>query len=72
MAERKDGQVFTGLIDKQDAGGVVIRDVAGQKHTVKQPDIESLEASPISLMPEGLLGGLSDSDLKDLFAFLMK
>jgi putative heme-binding domain-containing protein len=68
----KDGQVFTGLIDKQDAGGVVIRDVAGQKHLVKQPDIESLEASPISLMPEGLLGGLSDGDLKDLFAFLMK
>ena len=68
----KDGQIFTGLIDKQDAGGVVIRDVAGQKHTVKQPDIESLEASPVSLMPEGLLGGLSDGDLKDLFAFLMK
>ena len=68
----KDGQVFTGLIDKQDAGSVIIRDVAGQKHAVKQADIEGLEASPVSLMPEGLLGGLSDSDLKDLFAFLMK
>ena len=69
-ARCKDGQVFTGLIDKQDAGGVVIRDVAGQKHTVKQPDIESLEASPVSLMPEGLLGGMSDGDLRDLFAYL--
>jgi putative heme-binding domain-containing protein len=68
----KDGQVFTGLIDKQDASGVVIRDVAGQKHSVKQADIDGLEASPVSLMPEGLLGGLSDGDLKDLFAFLMK
>ena len=68
----KDGQIFTGLIDKQDAGGVVIRDIAGQKHTVKQPDIESLEASPVSLMPEGLLGGMSDADLRDLFAYLMK
>ncbi|MEP6668842.1 MAG: PVC-type heme-binding CxxCH protein [Chthoniobacter sp.] len=68
----KDGQIFTGLIDKQDAGGVVIRDVAGQKHAVKQSDIESLEASPISLMPEGMLGGLSDAELKDLFAFLMQ
>jgi putative heme-binding domain-containing protein len=68
----KDGQIFTGLIDKQDAGGVVIRDVAGQKHSVKQSDIESLEASPVSLMPEGLLGGMSDGDLKDFFAFLMK
>jgi putative heme-binding domain-containing protein len=68
----KDGQIFTGLIDKQDAGGVVIRDIAGQKHTVKQSDIESLEASPVSLMPEGLLGGMTDGDLRDLFAFLMK
>jgi putative heme-binding domain-containing protein len=68
----KDGQVFTGLIDKQDAGGVVIRDVAGQRHPVKQESIEGLEASPVSLMPEGLLGGLSDRDLQDLFAFLMK
>ena len=68
----KDGQIFTGLIDKQDAGGVVIRDIAGQRHSVKQPDIESLEASPVSLMPEGLLGGMSNGDLKDFFAFLMK
>jgi putative heme-binding domain-containing protein len=68
----KDGQIFTGLIDKQDAGGVVIRDIAGQKHLVKQPDIETLEASPVSLMPEGLLGGMSDADLRDLFAYLMK
>jgi putative heme-binding domain-containing protein len=68
----KDGQVFTGLIDKQDAGGVVIRDIAGQKHAVKQADLESLEASPVSLMPEGLLGGMSDADLRDFFAFLMK
>jgi putative heme-binding domain-containing protein len=68
----KDGQIFTGLIDKQDAGGVVIRDIAGQKHAVKQADIESLEASPVSLMPEGLLGGMSDADLRNFFAFLMK
>ena len=54
----KDGQVFTGLIDKQDVGGVVIRDIV-VKHAVKQGDIEILEASPVSLMPEGLLGGLS-------------
>jgi putative heme-binding domain-containing protein len=68
----KDGQIFTGLIDKQDAGGVVIRDIAGQKHAVKQSEIESLEASPVSLMPEGLLGGMSDDDLRNFFAFLMK
>jgi hypothetical protein len=39
---------------------------------VKQSDIESLEASPISLMPEGLLTGMSDADLRDFFSYLMK
>jgi len=61
-----------GTIDKQDAGGVVIKDVAGQRHAFRQLDIESLEASPTSLMPEGLLGGLNDSQLRDLFAYLQK
>ncbi len=68
----KDGQVLMGLLDKQDAGGVVLKDVAGQKHAVKQIDIGSLEASPVSLMPEGLLTGLSEAELRDLFAFLTK
>jgi hypothetical protein len=39
---------------------------------VKQAGIEKLEASPISIMPEGLLTGLSDAELKDFFAYLMK
>ena len=40
--------------------------------TCKQPEIEKLEASPISLMPESLTIGMSDADLKDFFAYLMK
>ncbi len=72
ICKLKDGQILMGLIDKQDAGGVVLKDVVGQKHAAKQPDIESLEASPVSLMPEGLLQGLSDAELRDLFAWMMK
>lgn len=72
ICKMKDGQVLMGLMDKQDAGGIVLKDIAGQKHPVKQPDIEALEASPISLMPEGLLTGMSDVDLRDFFAYLMK
>ncbi len=72
ICKMKDGQVLMGIMDKQDAGGIVLKDIANQKHPVKQSDIESLEASPISLMPEGLLTGMSDADLKDFFAYLMK
>ena len=35
-------------------------------------EIEKLEAVPQSLMPEGLLSGLDDVALRDLFAYLQK
>ncbi len=68
----KGGQLLTGLMDAQDANGIVIKDLAGNKTAIKQADIEKLEASPVSLMPEGMTAGMSDADLKDFFAYLMK
>ncbi|MDP1587056.1 MAG: c-type cytochrome [Prosthecobacter sp.] len=72
IVKTKSGQFLTGLIDAQDANGIVIKDMASNKTPVKQADIESLEASPISLMPEGLTTGMTDADLKDFFAYLMR
>jgi putative heme-binding domain-containing protein len=59
-------------MDAQDGQGIVLKDLAGNKTAIKQSDIEKLEASPISLMPEGLTAGMSDADLKDFFAYLMR
>lgn len=72
IVKTKSGQILTGLMDAQDASGIVIKDIANNKTPVKQADIEKLEASPISLMPEALTTGMSDADLKDFFAYLMK
>lgn len=72
IVKTKSGQILTGLMDAQDASGIVIKDMAGNKTSIKQADIEKLEASPISLMPEGLTAGMSDADLKDFFGYLMK
>jgi putative heme-binding domain-containing protein len=72
IVKTKGGQILTGLMDAQDANGIVIKDMANNKTAVKQADIEKMEASPISLMPEGLTAGMSDADLKDFFAYLMK
>ena len=72
IVKTKGGQLLTGLMDAQDASGIVIKDMAGNKTALKQADIEKMEASPISLMPEGLTTGMSDADLKDLFAYLMR
>jgi len=72
IVKLKNGQILTGLMDAQDASGIVLKDIAGNKTPIKQADIEKLEASPISLMPEGLTTGMSDADLKDFFGYLMK
>ncbi|MEZ0386777.1 MAG: PVC-type heme-binding CxxCH protein, partial [Verrucomicrobium sp.] len=72
IAKLKNGQMFMGIMEKQDAAGVVLKDMAGQRHAARAEDLDTLEASPLSMMPEGLLGGLSDGDLRDFFAYLMK
>ncbi|TDU80993.1 putative membrane-bound dehydrogenase-like protein [Prosthecobacter fusiformis] len=72
IVKLKNGQMLTGIMDAQDASGIVLKDIAGNKIPVKQAEIEKLEASPISLMPEALTTGMTDADLKDFFAYLMK
>jgi putative heme-binding domain-containing protein len=72
IAKLKGGQALMGILTKQDATGITLKDVAGQMHSAKADDVESMEASPISIMPEGLLTGLSEAELRDFFAYLMK
>jgi putative heme-binding domain-containing protein len=72
IVKTKSGQFITGLMDAQDGNGIVIKDMANNKTAIKQSDIEKMEASPVSLMPEGLTTGMSAADLKDFFAYLMK
>jgi hypothetical protein len=33
-------------------------------------EIEEMAATPVAIMPEGLLKGLSDREVRDLFTFL--
>ena len=42
----------------------------GTKATLEKGEIESEAASLVSLMPEGLLDGLSKAEIADLFRFL--
>lgn len=68
----QNGQTLMGQLTRQDTTGSVLRDLAGQLHTLKTSEVESLTALPVSLMPEGLLGGLDDAALRDFFAYLLK
>lgn len=72
VASMKDGRKVIGLMVEQSPRTVTLKDLAGQISLLDRAEIEQLEASPISLMPPGLLVGLSDKELGDLFAYLMK
>jgi putative heme-binding domain-containing protein len=66
----KDGRTVNGFLIEKDDQIVVLRGADGKDVTIRQADVEELEASKSSLMPEGLLKGLSDQQVKDLFAYL--
>ena len=72
IVELKSGQVLTGMMSAQDAKSITLRDVANQLTQVKQTDIKTQTASPMSLMPPALLTGLSDAEVRDFFAYVMK
>ena len=38
---------------------------------VKRGDVESIEPSKVSMMPEGLLNSLNEDEIQDLIAFLL-
>ncbi len=72
VASMKDGRKVIGLMQEQSPRTVTLRDLAGQVSLLDRAEVETLEASPISLMPPGLLAGMTDAELRDLFAYLMK
>jgi putative heme-binding domain-containing protein len=67
----KDGEVETGVMVKNSKEEVVLGLVTGKDLKIPKDKVESMKASSISLMPEGLLKGLSAQDQKDLMTFLL-
>jgi putative heme-binding domain-containing protein len=70
QVETKDGRLVVGLLVDRDNQVVVLRGADGQTVTVRQDQVEEMAATKRSLMPEGLLKGLSDQQVRDLFAYL--
>ena len=67
--ETKDGQMLSGIIAADDLTAVSLKTLAGPA-TVQRADIKTMEVSPNSLMPEGLLGALDEDSVRDLFLYL--
>jgi putative membrane-bound dehydrogenase-like protein len=70
IVQTKSGRVVTGFLADQDNRVVVVRGVDGQSLVVPRDEIEEMRKSDRSVMPEDTLKGLTDQQLRDLFAYL--
>lgn len=65
-----DGRMASGFLTDQDRQVLSLRGADGQTQTIPRDEIEELQVSPRSIMPDDLLRGMSDERIRDLFAYL--
>lgn len=66
----KDGRLLSGVVTRQDERTLTLR-LMTDETTVEKSEIAKQEASPVSMMPEGLLTALQPEQIRDLIAYLM-
>jgi putative membrane-bound dehydrogenase-like protein len=65
-----DGRVIGGLLAAETRTTVELLDAEGKRHVVLREDIDEMNASKKSLMPEGFEKQVTPAQLNDLMAFL--
>ena len=64
-----DGRLVSGVLKQQDDSSIVVHTV-NEKVVLPREDIEEIKLADTSMMPEGLLEGLSPQEVRDLFSYL--
>ncbi|QOV92458.1 DUF1080 domain-containing protein [Humisphaera borealis] len=67
--DTKDDRTIIGILKQKDAQTVTLQ-TATEIVTVNQADVAKLKPSPLSMMPEGALDALSETDVRNLIAYL--
>ncbi|HKX62791.1 MAG TPA: PVC-type heme-binding CxxCH protein, partial [Verrucomicrobiae bacterium] len=70
LIETTDDRSLTGFLVRRDEKVTVLRGPDGQNVSIEQKEIKEMRAAGLSLMPEGLLDGLGEQQVRDLFAYL--
>ena len=68
--ETRDGRLLSGFLVEKDDQTLVLRTLDNQTATIPVADIREQDRPAASLMPEGLLDGFKDQEVRDLFAYL--
>jgi putative heme-binding domain-containing protein len=65
-----DGRVLNGIVVARTPHTITLQ-TAKERIALERSDIEALEPSTASLMPDGLLQPLAETQVRDLFSYLM-
>lgn len=68
--ETTDGRRLSGFLVDRDRQIMVMRGLEGEDITLRESEVKEMQPMGRSLMPEGLIDGLSDQQLRDFFAYL--
>ncbi len=65
-----DGRLLSGLIGERSRRTLTLQ-TPNERLVLPRSSIESIESSPLSMMPDGQLDAMSESQVRDLIAYLM-
>lgn len=68
----KSGRLVTGIIAAESAAGLTLRRAEKAEETLLRSNIESITATPRSLMPEGLEQKIGREEMADLIVYLLE
>lgn len=67
---RTDGTITAGVLVREGATELLLRDASNTEHRVPVSQVQTRERAAVSLMPPGLTANLREDELVDLLAFL--
>ena len=65
-----DGRSFMGIVGDSGADAIVVLEPSGEKRIIKKDNVDEMQSSSQSAMPEGLFNELELEEIADLFQFL--
>lgn len=69
VIKTRDGRVINGIVHQETDSAVTLK-ALNETIVVQKDEIERRNLSDVSMMPEGLLSAMSDSDARDLLGYL--
>jgi putative heme-binding domain-containing protein len=68
--ETKDNEEYSGVLVRESNEQIILRDATGREITVAKNNVADRRIGTLSLMPAGLIDGVTPQDRIDLFRFL--